>query len=211
MNADLVSIALAAAGLVAALVRTPWQRFRSTGFQHVFLGACVAVLFLWRIRVGIIPTVPIHLLCVTTLTLMFGVPLAILTAAILTTAMCVMGLDGWQSWGANILALGVVPISVTWLVLKASRRYLPPNPFIYIFVGAFFGAAASMLASMAALSLLVLGFEQVSPSQLQGNYLSIMPLMMFPEAFVNGLIVTGLVVFKPTWIPSFDDEVYLRS
>lgn len=211
MNADLVLIALASAGLIAALMRTPWQRFRSTGFQHVFLGACVAVLFLWRIRVGIIPTVPIHLLCVTTLTLMFGVPLAILAAAILTTAMNVMGLDGWQSWGANVIALGVVPILVTWLALKGSRRYLPPNPFIYIFVGAFFGAAAAMLASMAALSLLVLGFEHVSVNQLQGSYLSILPLMMFPEAFVNGLIVTGLVVFKPTWIPSFDDEVYLRS
>jgi uncharacterized membrane protein len=139
VNADLVLIVLAVAGLVAALLRTPWQRFRSSGFQHVFLGACVAVLFLWRIRVGIMPNVPIHLLCVTTLTLMFGMPLAIVAAAILTTAMCVMGLDVWQSWGVNFLALGVLPVSVTWLALNASRRYLPPNPFVYIFVGAFFG------------------------------------------------------------------------
>ena len=211
MNANVILIVLAAALLVAAFLRTPWQRFRSTGFQHVFLGACVAVLFLWRIRVGINPAMPIHLLCLTTLTLMFGVPLAILVAAILTTAMSVMGLDGWQSWGANLLALGVVPISVTWLALRASRRYLPPNPFIYIFVGAFFGAAAAMLTSMASLSLLLLGFEHVPMGQLQGSYLSILPLMMFPEAFVNGLVVTGLVVFKPAWIPSFEDEVYLRS
>jgi len=211
VNADLVLIVLAVAGLVAALLRTPWQRFRSSGFQHVFLGACVAVLFLWRIRVGIMPNVPIHLLCVTTLTLMFGMPLAIVAAAILTTAMCVMGLDVWQSWGVNFLALGVLPVSVTWLALNASRRYLPPNPFVYIFVGAFFGAAAAMLAAMAAMTLLLLGFEHVSPSQLRDSYLSILPLMMFPEAFVNGLVVTGLVVFKPTWIPSFDDEVYLKS
>ena len=204
-------IALAAAVLVAALFRTPWPQFRSTAFQHVFLGACVAVLFMWRIRVGIVPAMPIHLLCVTTLTLMFGVPLAILAATILTTAMCVMGLDGWQSWGVNILALGIVPIAVTWLALKASRRYLPPNPFIFIFVGAFFGAAVAMLASMASMSLLVLGFHHASLSQLQSGYLPILPLMMFPEAFVNGLIVTGLVVFKPTWIPSFDDEVYLKN
>ena len=202
VTADLILIVLAAALLIAAFLRTPWHRFRSTGFQHVFLGACVAVLFLWRIRVGIIPAMPIHLLCLTTLTLMFGVPLAILAAAILTTAMNVMGLDGWQSWGANLLALGVVPISVTWLALRASRRYFPRNPFIYIFVGAFFGAAAAMLASMASLSLLLLGLEQVPIGQPQGSYLSILPLMMFPEAFVNGLVVTGLVVFKPAWIPS---------
>jgi uncharacterized membrane protein len=61
------------------------------------------------------------------------------------------------------------------------------------------------------MTLLLLGFEHASPSQLRDSYLSILPLMMFPEAFVNGLVVTGLVVFKPTWIPSFDDEVYLKS
>jgi uncharacterized membrane protein len=104
-----------------------------------------------------------------------------------------------------------VPILVTRLALLASRRYLPPNPFIYIFICGFFGAAAAMLAATVANSMLLLGGDQVPFSQLQQSYLMIVPLMMFPEAFINGLIVTGLVVFKPAWISSFDDEVYLKS
>ncbi len=211
MIPELLLFAITIAAFLAALRRIPWRQFRDTGFQHVFLGACVAVLFLWRIRVGIVPAVPIHLLCLTTLTLMFGVPLAIVAAAILATAMCVMGLDLWRSWPGSFLALGVIPILVTWLALNASRRFLPPNPFIYIFVCAFFGGAAAMLAAMAVNSVLLLGFEELSLSQLRDSYLSIVPLMMFPEAFINGLIVTGLIVFKPAWIPSFDDEVYLKS
>jgi len=202
---------VAAAALIAALRRTPWSRFRDTRFQHVFFGACVAAAFLWRLRFGIVPAVPIHLLCLTTLTLMFGVPLATIAAAILTCAMCLLGLEVWQSWPGSFLALGVVPILVTWLALRASQRYLPPNPFIYIFVCAFFGAATAMLAATAANSVLLLGSEQLSLSQLQESYLVILPLMMFPEAFINGLIVTGLIVFKPTWIASFDDDVYLKG
>ena len=211
MSPDPYLSAIAAAAFVAAIVRAPWGRFGDTGFQHVFFGACVAVTFIWRIRAGVLPAVPIHLLCLTTLTLMFGVPLATVTAAILTAAMCILGIDAWQTGPASFLALGVVPILVTWVALNASRRYLPPNPFVYIFVCAFFGAAAAMLSAMTVNSVLLSGFEQVPLSRLQESYLSVLPLMMFPEAFINGLIVTGLVVFKPAWISSFDDDVYLRG
>ena len=211
MRPDPYLIVIAVAVLGAALARVPWQRFRKPAFQHLFLGACVAVLFLWRVRIGIVPGLPIHLLCLTTLTLMFGVPLAVIAGAILTAATCLMGFAVWPAWPGQFLAFGAVPVVVTWLVLAASRRFLPPNLFIYIFVCAFFGAAASMFAAMAVNSLLLLGLDQVAFDKLTREYLSIAPLMMFPEAFINGLIVTVLVVFKPGWIPSFDDEVYLNG
>jgi uncharacterized membrane protein len=197
--------------LVWATRSSPWTNFRTTEFQHVFFGSCVAVFFLWLMRAGIVPTLPIHLLCLTTLTLMFGAPLAILAAAILTTAMCLAGVASWQAWPVSFIALGVAPVVVSSAMLYASRRYLPPNPFIYIFVGAFFGAAAAMLAAVAINGALQLGMAQVSFGELRDGYLSILPLIMFPEAFVNGLVVTGLVVFKPNWIPSFDDSVYLNG
>jgi uncharacterized membrane protein len=208
---DLFLSIVAVAVLGAAMVRVPWNRFRTAAFQHLFLGACVAMLFLWRVRFGIVPGLPIHLLCLTTLTLMFGVPLAISAGAVLAGAMCVMGFVAWTTWSGYLLAFGVVPVVVTWLTLITSRRFLPPNLFIYIFVCAFFGAAASMLAAMVANSVFLLGSGQIAFSQIRETYLSIAPLMMFPEAFVNGFIVTVFVVFKPAWISSFDDEVYLKG
>lgn len=211
MSPDTYLTVVAAAALFVAIMKTPWGRFRNPGFQHLFLGACVAVLFLWRMRTGMVPAVPVHFLCLTTLTLMFGVPLAIVAAAILTAAMGVIGLEAWSSLPGSFLTLGAVPVLVTWLALNASRRYLPPNPFVYIFVCAFFGAAAAMLVAVMANSVLLLGAKQVSFSELREGYLAILPLMMFPEAFINGLIVTGLVVFKPAWIASFDDDLYLKA
>jgi uncharacterized membrane protein len=88
---------IAIAVLLLALTRAPWGRLRDTGFQHVFFGACVAVFFIWQLRVGTVPALSMHFLCLTTLTLMFGVPLAILAAAILTGAMCITDVQVWQS------------------------------------------------------------------------------------------------------------------
>ncbi len=68
-----------------------------------------------------------------------------------------------------------------------------------------------MFAAMLAKNAFLLVSNQVSFSQIRETYLPIAPLMMFPEAFINGFIVTVFVVFKPGWIPSFDDEVYLKG
>lgn len=40
-------------------------------------------------------------------------------------------------------------------------------------------------------------------------YLLMLPIAMFPEAFVNGVVMTMLVVFKPHWVGSFRDQQYL--
>ena len=46
---------LSAGALVAALLLTPWSRFRDPGFQHVYFGFAVGVFLLWIMRTGIVP------------------------------------------------------------------------------------------------------------------------------------------------------------
>lgn len=43
-------------------------------------------------------------------------------------------------------------------------------------------------------------------SALRDGVVSLLPLMLFPEGFLNGVIVTVLVGFRPQWIWSFRDE-----
>ena len=48
--------------------------------------------------------------------------------------------------------------------------------------------------------------------QLQANgYLTMLVITMFPEAFINGAIMTMLVVFRPDWVGSFRDQHYLHG
>ena len=43
----------------------------------------------------------------------------------------------------------------------------------------------------------------------QNDYLSILPLLLFPEALLNGMAITLLVVFRPQWVCTFYDRDYL--
>jgi uncharacterized membrane protein len=36
-----------------------------------------------------------------------------------------------------------------------------------------------------------------------------LPLMTFGEAFINGIVISAAVMFRPNWVRSFDDGAYL--
>jgi uncharacterized membrane protein len=36
-----------------------------------------------------------------------------------------------------------------------------------------------------------------------------LPLIMFPEGLLNGIIMTGMMVFHPDWIRTFDARHYI--
>ena len=43
------------------------------------------------------------------------------------------------------------------------------------------------------------------------DYLVIVGLMAFAEAYINGLLMSAAVVYRPEWVTSFDDRVYLTG
>ena len=82
--------------------------------------------------------------------------------------------------------------------------------FVFIFVNAFLaaGLSAALVGFSAAA---IVWLQDVYPAGQLSEYLSFAPLLMFPEAFVNGLVITLLVAYKPAWVKSFEDEVYLTG
>ena len=45
----------------------------------------------------------------------------------------------------------------------------------------------------------------------RGDFILLLPLMMFPEAFVNGALMTIRVAYRPQWVASFRDQHYLHG
>lgn len=207
----LVTTAIAAAALIWALRWAPWRRFADSSFQHVFLGGCVAVLLLWALRVPVGPGIDIHLLGITTLTLMFGWQFATVAAAAICMSLPLAGQAAWPELPATFLAEGVVPVVVTWAIYRFSLRRLPHNIFVYIFVCAFFGAALASAAAALSQALLEGLGGTGDGAEAALDALKVLPLYAFPEAFINGFVMTGLVVTRPQWVASFDDAVYLHG
>ena len=194
-----------------ALRTAPWYHLREAESMHVLLGAVVAVLLLWTMQAGFVQGMNLHLLGATLLTLMFGWRFALLCMSVVLLGATLNGGGGWLVFPINALLLGALPVLVSHGVFRFADRKLPNHFFIYIFLCAFFGAAIAM-GSVGLVSSLVLNLAGVySFEYIHYNYLRYFPLLMFPEAFITGMIMTLLVVYYPRWVSTFDDARYLKN
>jgi uncharacterized membrane protein len=181
--------------------------------QHVFFGAMVTLLMIWGIKAGISPGLGYHHLGATLFTLMFGWPLAVfgLSSVLLLSILLPQTADSIEvlSLGINGLLSVVIPVLTSCKILRLSEKYLPDNFFIYIFVVAFFGAGIAVATSRLA-STLVLSLTEAYPAdKLFEESVLMMPLFMFPEMFITGMLISIFVVYKPSWVITFNDERYI--
>jgi uncharacterized membrane protein len=175
---------------------------------HLLLGSAVALAALWSVNARIDPGIALHLLGVPTVVLVLGWRLGVLAAAL---AACSLPLTGTATaalapvgWLMSAALPGAVILGIAWAV----RFHLPRNPFVFIFGCAFFGSALAMLATWLAGSTLLALAGQPLPSGPGSSLAAFLPLVMFPEAFVNGALVSMLIVYQPDWVRLYDEAFY---
>lgn len=208
---SLIAAVLYGAMLALASWRAPWGFLKQEGNLHVFLGASVALMALWTIRAATIPGLGYHYYGATLLTLMFGWELATIGISVVLIANVLNGGGDWPSLPVNALVLGIVPILVSHAILRVSERRLPANLFVYIFACGYFGAGLAFLASvLVASGILVLG-PAFTFDTLSEQFFPLVFLMAVPEAFITGFVIAILTVYRPGWVRTFDDEVYLKG
>jgi uncharacterized membrane protein len=199
-----------AGALTAALLRAPWSRLEGH-FSHVFFGACTVVSLLWLMGGGIEPGLSVHLLGTVLLVLMFDLPLALIGSAAVLAAMTVAGRGGWLAFGANGLALCLLPALVGRGMLRVTWRWLPDNFFVYIFVNSYLSGAVSMVVAGLANAALLWLSGTYDSGHLAGQYLVLFPMLAFAEGFLTGGAAAIFSVYRPGWMATFDDSRYLRN
>jgi uncharacterized membrane protein len=196
--------------LLTVLWQAPWQRLLQEGQAlNLFLGTSVALMALWSLKAGVLPGLNFHFLGASLLTLMFGWPLAVVAMSIVLLAVTLNGMSGWETFSVNALLMGALPAAVTWGVFRLADQYLPRHLFIYIFVCGFFAAALAMAATGLASTAVFALSGTYSLDHLLQHYLPYYLLMMFPEAIFTGSFVALLVVYRPSWIWTYDEDEYL--
>ncbi|HRD66406.1 MAG TPA: energy-coupling factor ABC transporter permease [Candidatus Competibacter sp.] len=196
--------------LLRALRWAPWRALLANPkIQHVFLGSSFVLFLMWIFEVGVRPALGFHFLGVTVYTLMFGWSLSAIGVSIITVGVTLMSGD-WSALAANALLLGILPVSTSYGVYYLVHRYLPRHLFIYIFLCAFFNAMLAAGAAVLALVLLLVVTETYTFARISHEYLPFVPLYLFPEGMLNGMLTTILIVLQPDWLKTYDDEVYLR-
>jgi uncharacterized membrane protein len=195
--------------LISALLTAPWSKLSDNEASHVYFGAVAVACVLWTLRAGIAPGYNYHLLGVTSLCLMFDWQFALLASSLVLLVTTWKGPAGGEAFALNALIMGALPVLSTRVLLYASQRRLTHNFFVYIFVNAFFaGALGILLCGLAASTVHALA-EGGAGNQTREDYMLFIPLLMFGEAFLNGMAMTLLVAYRPRWVSTFHDHWYL--
>lgn len=200
---------LAALGVVAcAAWRAPWRRFAASDTVNVWCGAVLALAVLWSIRASLAHGVVIHLLGTAGFALMMGGGLALLGGAAVVLVASGVHAVPLAAVPTEFLCSVAVPVGVVLGVLRLTRRFLPPNFFVYTIVAAFFGAAAAALVAGLA-SALVFVLAGAEAGVIFGEYVPYLLFLAFGEAMLTGMALTLAVVYRPGWVATFDDAFYL--
>ena len=202
----LLWLVLLAFSLNASLLRTLGAH---PLYQHLCLGGAIVLVPLWTLRAGLHEGLEIHFLGLTSLTLLLGWRLALLAPCLTLLLLAYFGVIPLADIGWQALSGVALPVATSWLLFLGSWAWLPRHLFVYLFVAAFLGGALSISAKVIASALLMGVSGTYSWHTISADYLSIWPLLLFPEALLNGMTMTLLAVYRPHWVNTFFDREYL--
>lgn len=199
------------AALLFVVRGVDWGALLHSGARlNALLGFAVIMTLLWSLRAGVQPGLNLHLLGGMAACLMFGPRLAMLAMAFALTGVSLNGAVEWAAWPINFVAMVLVPVLVAQALRRIVERCLPGHFFIYVFVLAFAGSGLVVLATGLGAALLLWAGGAYAWTTLANEYLPYFLLLAFSEAWIGGAVTTMMIVYKPEWVSTFDDQRYLR-
>ena len=219
---DLIAVPLpltwAVAGWAAALPvltwawRTaPWRGLATSVRFHVLVAGILGVVVLWTLQATVGEGFTFHLLGVAALTLAVGPQLALIGALCAVLLQITLSSAMWTNAGVAFMTMGAIPVAVAWSLVVFEHRRLPGNFFVYVFVCGFFGAGASLGAGSLVAALVLAYGAGVKAALVFGEYVPYLLYLAIGEATLTGMLITLMVVYRPEWVATFDDERYLKS
>ena len=195
-----------------AIWRTPWlELFSDSRRQHLLFGTIFALFLLWLVRRDFASGLSYHFIGMTAVTLLLDWPLAVLGGVVAQLGLLALGRQDLVAVGLNGVLLVLLPVAIAEGCALLVERYQPRNLFVYIFCGGFFPAALTALACLLlGLGVLWIDGRFPMPPWLD-EFAGYLWLVMFPEAFINGMVISALVVFQPEWLETFNRTRYLSA
>ncbi|MDD2926457.1 hypothetical protein [Rhodoferax sp.] len=138
--------------------------------------------------------------------LMLGWPLAVPVLCLVGLMAALISPMSWETALDLTVWLGLVPATLALLLGAAVRRWIGLHLFVYVLGRAFLGTALCMFAA----GLLA----QYTGHSMPGidNDLSLVAhwLVAWGDAFLTGLFTAIMVAYKPDWLATWSDQLYLR-
>lgn len=203
---------LAAVALLLALAVAPWRQLVTVpARQHLLCIVALSLAVLWLETFRPADGISLHLLGMSAATLVLGGALATLAGLLALLFLAAVGKVQPGAIPITWLLTAVVPALVTTSLSRLLAWHGHRNLFMFLLGLGFFGAMVSLLTVAAAgLAVLALGGQPALVADAL-DHAALLPLLLFPEGFVNGAATTTLTVYFPELVRSFDEDHFLRE
>ena len=191
-----------------ALRRADWGWLQQGSHFNVWLGMIVCLVLIWSMKAGIKPGLDLHLTGIMLFTLVFDAPLAFIGLNLVLLGITLNGTLDFPAFGLNSVVMLGVGVALSQLLRQGVDRLLPQHFFIFLFLKGFFSSALVVMGVGLAFSLIYGLHEVYSWAYLFEEYLPYYLLLGFSEAWISGMVLTLMLVYRPEWVATFDDSVY---
>jgi len=205
MIENTLNLLLALPAVAIALALKPWRLLQQAP-PWPALAVWAALPLLWSLDSTTASPLlqPLSGVCI--LLLMLGWPLTVL--ALLPVGGVMWLASGLDAGGAlhRVVWLGLVPATLALALGAGVRRWLPRHLFVYIMGRGFFATAIALTLS-GALAAWLFGV----PASLQADDVMLARLLSaFGDAFITGMLTAIFVAFRPQWLATYADHLYLK-
>lgn len=199
---------IVAGSLAVALSFRPWRLLGNSGLISPLLAALVITPWLWALPWLHRMPVQLQLSGACLIGLALGWPLAIPVLCLIAVLAGLIASVGWQQQADMALWLGVVPVTLSFLLGMALRRWVWKHLFVYILGRAFLGTVVCMFISGALAQRLGHNLAAAVDPDLA---MVARWLMAWGDAVLTGMMAAICVAFRPHWLATWSDRIYIRQ
>ena len=200
-------IAVILACLTASLWLKPWRMLVGTELLTPLLATLVLLPWLWALPSLHQMPLQLHWSGAPLVTLMLGWPLAVLALVAVGITTTFISATSVDTAATLIVWQGLLPATFALLLGAALRRWVAHHPFVYVLGRGFLGSVLCIFAA----SLLAQWTGHELPNVSSGLSVIAFWLMAWGDAFITGMMCAIFVAFKPYWLATWSDSMYLKS
>ncbi len=202
----MLEVALALPLLALSLWLAPWRMLRQANLATPWLASLTLTPLIWAIPFLQHMPLALHWSGAPLVTLLLGWPLAVPTLSLSALALWLLapvsGETVLQIWAWQ----AILPATFTLLIGAALRRWVVHHPLVYILGRGFFGTVLSLFLAFIMGQWSGLALPNVSDDLTRVAFW----LMAWGDAFMTGMLCAIFVAFRPQWLATWSDPLYLR-
>nr|WP_319566442.1 hypothetical protein [uncultured Rhodoferax sp.] len=203
----LTNLTLATLALLAALLFRPWQLLTGGTRLTPLLATLTLVPWLWAMPS--LHKMPLQLqgsaACL--VVLMLGWPLAVPVLCVVGVMAALISPMSWDTALDLTVWLGLIPATLALAMGAAVRRWIGLHLFVYVLVRAFLGTAVCVFVA----GVLAQWMGHSMPGIDDNLSLVAHWLIAWGDAFMTGMLTVLMVAFKPDWLATWSDKLYLKK